>query len=82
MHSGDKLTGTICKCMGCAKTRNRRIEREALLREPGKAQAFDLALVQNEKQIADAKEAQRAIVHERYEFLNGIRDLLVAEESK
>lgn len=57
MHTGDKLTGSVCKCMDCAGKRYDRIQTEARVRH---RERYNAAQQQQDEANAMANEAHVA----------------------
>lgn len=81
MHTRDKITGTICKCMECARARQKRLKREALKRKPQTYRGTEDDLLQADSLRQEADKIANDAMKRRRELLESIRQQIIDEEN-
>jgi hypothetical protein len=81
MHSRERLTGTLCRCMVCAEARQKRLRNEALLRKTERYQETEVNLLHANAAKREAEELAAAWRTWQRALLEEVRAEIIAEES-
>lgn len=82
MHTREKLTGTICKCVACAALRAERINLEALRRYTNEYRSIEDQFLEAEDLKQRAERLTLDMTEWQAELHARVRDELISEASK
>lgn len=79
MHTREKLTGSVCKCMQCAADRQKALAQEALLRYPQTYQSNQYEIASAEQAISVAEYSLKTARARQRGLIEDVRKELVNE---